>query len=55
MDSLYMVQDKLLTIIDTMSNIVSQDRARIRDLEIEVSKLKSLIEQQRMNGLVPPP
>ncbi len=55
MDSLYMVQDKLLTIIDTMSNIVSQDRARIRDLEIEVSKLKSLLEQQRMSGAVPPP
>jgi tol-pal system protein YbgF len=55
MDSLYMVQDKLLTIIDTMSNIVSQDRSRIRDLEIEVSKLKSLIEQQRMNGAIPLP
>lgn len=46
MDSLYMVQDKLLTIIDTMSNVLIQDRARIRDLEIEVAKLRSLLDQQ---------
>jgi len=55
MDSLYMVQNKLLTIIDTMSNIVAQDRSRIRELELEVAKLKSQLEQQRMNGIVPPP
>ncbi len=55
MDSLYMVQNKLLTIIDTMSNVVAQDRSRIRGLEIEVAKLKSLLEQQRMSGATPPP
>ncbi len=56
MDSLYMVQNKLLTIIDTMSNVLVQDRSRIRDLEIEVAKLKSLLEQQRMLGAgIPPP
>jgi tol-pal system protein YbgF len=55
-DSIYMVQNKLLTIIDTMSNLLVQDRSRIRDLEIEVSKLKSLLDQQRMMGAgIPPP
>ena len=49
-DSLYMVQNKLLTIIDTMSNILIQDRTRIRDLEIEIAKLKSLIDQPRMQS-----
>jgi tol-pal system protein YbgF len=56
MDSLYMVQDKLLTIIDTMSSIVAQDRSRIRELEIEVSKLRSQLDQQRIMGSnIPPP
>ena len=56
MDSIYMVQNKLLTIIDTMSSVLIQDRSRIRDLEIEVSKLKSLLDQQRMMGAgIPPP
>ncbi len=55
MDSLYMVQNKLLTIIDTMSNVLVQDRSRIRDLEIEVAKLKSLLDQQRMMGAGIPP
>ena len=54
-DSLLMVQDKLLTIIDTMANIVAQDRAKIRSLELEVAKLKSLIERQNMGGAIPPP
>ena len=54
MDSLYMVQNKLLTIIDTMSDVLAQDRSRIRDLEIEVAKLKSLLDQQRMMGSAPP-
>ncbi|MEP7234287.1 MAG: tetratricopeptide repeat protein [Ignavibacteriota bacterium] len=54
MDSLYLVQDKLLTIIDTMSNIVAQDRARIRDLELEIAKLKSRLEEQRTSGMIPP-
>jgi len=54
MDSLVMVQDKLLTVIDTMANIVAQDRERIRSLEIEIAKLRSLLEQQNM-GVVPPP
>jgi len=54
MDSLVMVQDKLLTIIDTMAGIVAQDRARIRSLEIEIAKLKSMIDQQNMGGVIPP-
>jgi tol-pal system protein YbgF len=55
LDSVYMVQDKLLTIIDTMSGIIAQDRARIRSLEIEIAKLRSLIEQQNIGGAIPPP
>jgi tol-pal system protein YbgF len=54
MDSLVMVQDKLLTIIDTMAGIVAQDRARIRSLELEIAKLRSLIEQQNMGNPIPP-
>jgi tol-pal system protein YbgF len=50
MDSLYILQDKLLTIIDTMADVVAQDQIRIRDLENEVAKLKSMIDQQRMLG-----
>src|SRR2546421_5573565 len=55
MDSLYMVQDKLLSVIDTMAGIVAEDRARIRSLEIEIAKLKSYIEQQNISGAIPPP
>src|SRR5437879_2394337 len=54
-DSLVMVQDKLLTIIDTMASIVAQDRAKIRSLEIEVAKLKSLIERRNIGVSIPPP
>jgi len=55
MDSLVMVQDKLLTIIDTMASVVAQDRARIRTLEIEIAKLKSMIERQNIGVSIPPP
>jgi len=55
MDSILMVQDKLLTIIDTMTGIVVQDRARIRSLEIEIAKLKSLLEQQSMRAPISQP
>jgi tol-pal system protein YbgF len=56
MDSVLMLQDKLLNIIDTMTNVVAQDRARIHALEIEIAKLKSLLEQQQsMNSPVTPP
>lgn len=57
MDSILMVQEKLLTIIDTMSNVLAQDRSRIRNLELEVAKLRSMLDQQRpmMGGGAPPP
>jgi tol-pal system protein YbgF len=47
MDSLLLVQDKLITVIDTMSGLIAADRRRINDLEREVAKLRSLLEQQR--------
>lgn len=55
MDSLLMVQNKLLTVIDTMASVVAQDRVRIHELEIEVARLKSLIDQKNMGGPIPPP
>jgi tol-pal system protein YbgF len=55
MDSILLLEDKLLTIIDTMTGIVAQDQSRIRSLEIEIAKLKSLLEQQNMGAPIPPP
>ena len=56
MDSLLMVQNKLITVVDTMSGIISQDRKRIAELEREIMKLKSLIEERALNGnQIPPP
>jgi tol-pal system protein YbgF len=56
MDSLLMVQDKLITVVDTMANIIATDRHRILELEREVAKLKSLLEERAMNGgAVTPP
>lgn len=50
MDSLLMVQNKLITVVDTMSGIISQDRKRISELEREIMKLKSIIEERALNG-----
>jgi tol-pal system protein YbgF len=57
MDSLLMVQDKLVTVIDTMTSVLAQDRRRIRDLELEVSRLRSQMEQKRQPAppMAPPP
>jgi tol-pal system protein YbgF len=55
MDSLLMVQDKLITVVDTMASIIAQDRHRILELEREVAKLKSLLEERAMNGGTPTP
>lgn len=52
-----MVQDKLVTVIDTMTSVLAEDRRRIRDLELEVSRLRSQLEQKRQPAppMVPPP
>lgn len=44
-DSLLLVQDKLLTVIDTMTDVLGDHRKRIRDLEAEVNRLRALLEQ----------
>jgi len=43
-DSLLLVQDKLLTVIDTMTDMLGDHRKRIRDLEAEVNRLRALLE-----------
>lgn len=49
-DSLLLVQDHLVDLIETMSNALSLDRVRIKNLEIEVARLRSMIEQQRVQS-----
>jgi tol-pal system protein YbgF len=49
-DSLLIVQEHLVDLIDTMSNALMLDRVRIKNLEIEVTRLRSLIEQQRVQS-----
>ena len=43
-DSLLILQDKLITVIDTMTNVLGDHRKRIRDLEAEVNRLRALLE-----------
>lgn len=50
MDSLLLVQQKLVTVIDTMSNIMISQQERIRTLEAEVSRLRSFVETQSLSG-----
>ncbi len=49
-DSLLIVQAHLVDLIDTMSGALEHDRVRIKNLEIEVARLRSMIEQQRVQG-----
>ncbi len=49
-DSLLIVQSHLVDLIDTMSTALAVDRMRIKNLEIEVARLRSLIEQQRVQS-----
>jgi len=49
-DSLLMVQDKLVTIVDTMSGILISQQERIRSLEAEVARLRSLLESRSLSG-----
>ena len=44
MDSLLLLQDKLITVIDTMSGVIAADHRRILELEREVAQLRSLLE-----------
>lgn len=44
-DSLILVQQKLLNLIDTLSNVVGRDEARIKQLEAEVARLRSILGQ----------
>lgn len=46
MDSLLLVQDKLITVIDTMSGVIAADHRRITDLERQVAQLRSMLESQ---------
>jgi tol-pal system protein YbgF len=50
MDSLVRVQSHLVDLIDTMSGVLEKDRARIRSLELEVSRLKSMLERQQLSA-----
>lgn len=52
-DSLLMAQEKLVTVIDTMSGILITQQSRIRSLEAEVSRLRSMIESQTLSGGMP--
>lgn len=54
-----MVQDKLVSIIDTMSDILIENRRRINELENEVSRLRALIDANTTStvrpAVIPPP
>jgi tol-pal system protein YbgF len=50
MDSLLMVQNRLVTVIDTMSDVIVSQHDRIRTLEAEVARLRSLIESRGLTG-----
>jgi len=62
-DSLIMVQDKLLRLIDTLSDVVEKDQDRIQMLEQQVASLRAALERRGMmpvtpmdnNQVVPPP
>lgn len=58
-DSLLLVQNKLVTVIDTMAGVITQDRRRIADLEREVSRLRSMMEERSYSApqqtIQPPP
>ena len=45
MDSILMVQQRLLQLVDTMADLMEKDRGRIRSLELEISRLRSVLER----------
>ena len=49
-DSLLIVQEHLVDLIDTMSAALDHDRTRIKNLEIEVARLRSMLEQANMQS-----
>jgi tol-pal system protein YbgF len=53
MDSILLVQNHLVDLLDTMSSTLEHDRDRIRNLETEVARLRSLLEQQRLQSSAP--
>lgn len=53
MDSLLMVQERLVTVIDTMSDILVSQHERIRTLEAEVARLRSMLETQTLSTMPP--
>ena len=46
-DSLLMIQQRLLDLVDTMADALARDRSRIRVLELEVARLRSEVERTR--------
>jgi tol-pal system protein YbgF len=52
-DSLLMVEDRLINVIDSLTGLVDQDRARIHALEQEVTLLRARVEG-RVPALPPP-
>lgn len=53
-DSLVLIQQRLLMLIDTMADVMEHDRARIRQLELEISRLKSILGRYGIQGLSEP-
>ena len=47
------MQNHLVDLLDTMSSTLEHDRDRIRNLETEVARLRSLLEQQRLQASTP--
>ena len=45
LDSILMVQNRLLQLIDTMADVMEKDRGRIRHLELEIARLRSVLER----------
>jgi tol-pal system protein YbgF len=44
-DSILMVQDRLLQLVDTMASLIERDHKRIRQLEIEIARLRSVLDR----------
>ena len=48
-----MVQNRLVTVIDTMSDILVTQHERIRTLEAEIARLRSMLETQTLSTMPP--
>lgn len=53
-DSILMIQQKLLNLIDTMSGVLERDTKRIRILEQEIQRLKARLGETGSNIIQPP-